>query len=477
MPLDRRTFLKGAVGMAAIGGASMTQSVSDRATPEAKAPPAEKTVTIQRTIPVRHEVDVLVAGGGPAGVAASVAAAKQGASVFLAERQNCLGGMGTAGLLPVFMQFGDGVNFLAGGIGKDILANLQHAGGTGPDSSTTIKAEALKRVYDDLLLDAGVRFTFETRLIDVETKGDAVSLAILAAKSGLFAVKARLFIDCTGDGDLAAWAGAPFEKGDAEGNMMAGTLCSLWAGVDWDKVKASAMGSHKRRLADAFKDKVFTIEDRHLPGMFRVGKRLAGGNLGHTFGVDGTDERSATEAVIWARKLILEYERYYKEYLEGFEEMELVALAAMHGIRESRRIVGDYVLNLDDFKQRAVFDDEIGRYSYPVDLHAAKSGNEAYEAFLGDYKKFRYGKGESYGIPYRILVPRKLSNVLVAGRCISTDRYMQSSIRVMPGCFITGQAAGVAAAVAAENHTDTRAVPVAELQRRLKELGAFLPNC
>jgi len=477
MPLDRRTFIKASVSMAALGGISMTPSASEPATGTGSNTPAEKSVTIQRTIPVRHDVDVLVAGGGPAGVAAAVAAARQGCSVFLAERQNCLGGMGTAGLLPVFMQFGDGVNFLAAGVGKEILTHLQEAGGTGPDSKTSIKAEVLKRVYDALVLDAGVRFTFETRLIDVEMQGDAVALAILAAKSGIFAVKAKFFVDCTGDGDLAAWAGAPFEKGDAEGNMMAGTLCSLWAEVDWAKAKASGMGNQRKRLDDAFKDKVFTIEDRHLPGMWRVGEHLAGGNLGHTFGVDGTDERSVTEAVIWARKLILEYERYYKEYLEGFEDMELVGQGAMHGIRETRRILGDYVLDLDDFKQRAVFEDEIGRYSYPVDMHAAKSGDQAYQAFMTDYEKFRYGRGENYGIPYRCLVPRKLSNVLVAGRCVSTDRYMQSSIRVMPGCFITGQAAGVAAAIAAQNHTDTRAVPVAELQQRLKKLGAFLPNC
>ncbi|MCP4643289.1 MAG: FAD-dependent oxidoreductase, partial [bacterium] len=427
--------------------------------------------------PIRHEVDVFVAGGGPAGVAAAVAAARQGRSVFLAERQNCLGGMGTVGLLPVFMQFGDGVNFLAGGIGQEVRTSLTQAGGNGPDSENTIKAEALKRVYDDMLLEAGVRFTFETRLIDIEMEGDGVSLAILSAKSGLFAVKAKVFVDCTGDGDLAVWAGAPFEQGDEEGNVMAGTLCSVWADVDWDKAKALGMANQQPRLDDAFRDKVFTTEDRHLPGMWRVGDRLAGGNLGHTFGVDGTDEGSVTEAVIRGRKLILEYERYYKEYVEGFEEMELVALGAALGIRETRRIMGDYVLCLDDFNKRAVFEDEIGRYSYPVDIHAGKSGNTAYEKFATEHENLRYGKGENYGIPYRCLLAKRLPNVLVAGRCVSTDRYMQSSVRVMPGCFITGQAAGMAAAMVAEKGTDVRGIAVQELQQRLKKLGAFLPNC
>ncbi len=435
------------------------------------------TVTFQRKIQIRHKVDVFVAGGGAAGVAAAVAAARQGRSVFLAERHTCLGGMGTAGLVPVFMQFSDGVNFLAADIGEEILTKLRQAGGMGPDSKFTIRAEVLKRVYDALLIDANINFTFETGLIDVEKKSDRVCLAILAAKSGMFAVEAKVFIDCTGDGDLAVWAGAPFEKADEEGNLMPGTLCSLWADVDWDAVKKDGRIRDDSRLEQAFKDNVFTHEDRHLPGMWRVGKNIGGGNIGHTFGVDSTDERSVTQALIWGRKSLLEYERYYKQYLKGFENMELVSTGALLGIRESRRIMGDYVLNLEDFKKRAVFDDEIGRYAYPVDIHASKPDAANYKKFEKEFRSLRYSKGESYGIPYRILVPQNLSNVLIAGRCVSSDRYIQGSIRVMPGCFITGQAAGVAAAIAAEKDTYTRGFAVAELQKRLKKMGAYLPNC
>ena len=210
--------------------------------------------------------------------------------------------------------------------------------------------------------------------------------------------------------------------------------------------------------------------------MWQVGETVGGGNIGHTFGVDNTDERSITKALIHGRKLVLEYERYYKEYLCGFEKMKLVATGALLGVRETRRILGDYVLCLDDFKGRASFDDEIGRYSYPVDIHASKPDDESYRKFEAEFRTLRYKKGESYGVPYRILTPRGLSNVLVAGRCVSTDRYLQGSIRVMPGCYITGQAAGVAAAIAVEQNTDTRGFPVRELQRRLLALGAYLPN-
>lgn len=467
---DRRRLLSGSIA-AAVGG------LVSAGAPPARTAQEDRRISFQRDVSVRHEVDVFVAGGGPAGVAAAVSAARQGARVFLAERNTCLGGMGTAGMLPLFMTFSDGVRVLAAGVGEEILTRLRDAGGTGPDSGVTIRAETLKRVYDELLLGAEVEFTLDTSLIAVEKDAAKVTHAVLTAKSGLFAVKAGMFIDGTGDGDLAAWAGAPFEKGDENGNLMAGTLCSLWADIDWEEVYRGGRQHDESRLEDAFKDKVFKVDDRHLPGMFRVGRHVGGGNIGHTFGLDSTDERSITKALIHGRKSLLEYERYYKEYLKGFGQMELVATASQLGCRESRRIVGDYLLNLDDFKRRAVFDDEIGRYCYPVDIHAAKSDKASYEEYAKDFKNLRYGKGESYGVPYRVLTPKNLSNVLVAGRCVSSDRYIQSSIRVMPGCFITGQAAGVAAALAIEKRTDTRGFPVAELQRRLKTLGAFLPNC
>jgi hypothetical protein len=434
-----------------------------------------ETICYRNDLDVRYEAEVVVAGGGPAGIAAALAAARQGRSVRLIEAHSCLGGMGTAGMVPAFMQFSDGINFLAGGIGQEILDALRAGDGTVPPDGMGIRAEILKRVYEEMLLEAGVEFTYHTRLVDVTIEDGRVREVVCAGKSGLFAARAGSFVDGTGDGDLAVFAGAKWEKGDAAGDMMAGTLCSLWAGVDWEKVYDSGLGTGGGRLEEAFRDGVFTVEDPHLPGMWRVGEALGGGNIGHTFGVDGTDEESMTDAFVSGRRQLQEYERYYRDYLEGFEEMELAATGSLLGIRETRRIMGDYVLNVDDFRRRAVFEDEIGRYSYPVDLHAGRPGRESYEDFHQKFQSLRMDEGESYGIPYRILTPKGLKNVLVAGRCVSTDRDMLSSIRVMPGCYITGQAAGVAAAMAADGQ-NVHEVDVDAVQGKLKEMGAYLPN-
>jgi len=340
------------------------------------------------------------------------------------------------------------------------------------------KGEVLKRVYDQLILESGIEFSLMTRVIEVETDGERVTAAICEGKSGIFAVVADVFIDCTGDADLCARVGAPFAQGDADGHVQAGTLCSVWANIDWEAANRAHHGIWRQQehLPRAFADGVFSVQDAHLPGMIPVAAHVGYGNIGHAFGVDGTDERSLTAALMDMRKKLLEYERFYKEYLTGYEQMELVSTAAVLGIRETRRIVGDYVLKLDDFRNRASFDDEIGRFAYGVDLHASTPSPEDYQSFLQDYKCLQLAPGESYGIPYRVLLPQGKRNLLTAGRCVSTDRSIQASIRVMPGCFITGQAAGVAAALAVEAGMSTRDISIRELQTRLVKLGAYLPH-
>ncbi len=442
------------------------------------------SLTYTRSLPVRHEVDVFVAGGGPAGLAAAVTAARQGAKVFLAENQACLGGMGTAGLLPIFMPFGDQKHFYAGGFGREVYERLQRAGGMSADFKPgnlcpKYLPETLKRVYDELVAEAGVEFCLHTAVIDVQTEGDRLAGVVCAGKSGVYAVRAKIYVDATGDGDLAAWAGAPFEKGDEAGRMMPGTLCSLWGGVDWEKAGEAwraGGGSAEDLLAKGFAEKMFSVEDPHLPGIFNLFETIGGGNVGHSFGVDGTDERSLTKALVWARKILPEYERFYRKHVPGYAQAACLATASLFGVRETRRILGDYVLNLEDYDQNAVFPDEIGRFRYWIDIHPLVPDAEQWTKHQS-YRTARKEDGESYGIPYRTLTPRKVENLLVAGRCVSTDRYVQSSLRVMSGCFITGQAAGLAAALAAGQGRPPRQLGVSALQKGLKALGAFLPNC
>ena len=421
----------------------------------------------------KYDVDVFIAGGGPSGFAAATACARQGKSVFLAESRGSFGGAGTVGMVPAFMCFGDGVNFLAGGIGREIRDAL-YSDRSNNAYGYAIHAETLKRLYDNMAVEAGFHFSFFTTLSDVIVSNGRIEYAVISSKSGMYLIKAKVFIDATGDGDLCVWAGAQYELGDQNQNTMPATLCSLWANIDFSRRDAR----DDSRLEEAINDHIFTLEDRHLPGIADADppRGVGGGNIGHCFNVNPIDEASLTKAMLWGRKTLPEYERYYNNYLKGFEHAGICSTADLLGVRESRRIKGDYELCAQDFLDRAVFEDEIGRYCYPVDIHIMAPDKESYEAFKAESARFSYAPGESYGIPYRSLLPAGLSNVLVTGKCISTDRQMQASIRVMPGCYITGQAAGIAAALACSRGSETRGIDIKELQRRIKNMGGFLPN-
>ena len=426
------------------------------------------TVLFQKEITVKYEVDVMVAGGGPAGVAAAVSAAQNGAAVYLAEKNQCFGGMGTAAKVPAFMRFSDGVNFLAGGIGKRIFQALYGENTDYTEIEYAIDTEKLKTVYDDMIVSSGISFTFESTLIDVVSKSGSVQYAVVHGKEQIFAVKAKVFIDATGDGSLAVMAGAGFEKGDEDQRMMPATLCSQWAEIDWDKaVVELGKDPDNRMLKKAFSDGVFTVKDPSLPGMWHRPDGLGGGNIGHVFDVDGTDEQSITSGIIEARKRMGEYVRYYREYLPGYENARLTATADVLGIRETRRIRCVYRMTFQNYLHNAEFEDEIGRYCYPIDIHASSVEEQPDYADL--YAK-GYGKGKSYGISYRALLPENTENVLVCGRCIGAERSMMGSLRVMPACFITGAAAGAAAAEAVHSHSTVREIQIGKLQERIRSL-------
>lgn len=431
-------------------------------------------MNFNREIPVRYEVDVFVAGGGPAGVAAALAASRASAKVYLSEKEQCFGGMATAAMVPAFMRFSDGVNFLAGGVGKEVFDALYGSDADYTPIEFPIDTEKLKRVYDKLLSESDVTFSFENHIIAIEQTDGVITHAIIMGKEELFAVKAKVFIDCTGDGTLAVWAGANYQKGDEEGRMMPASLCTLWGNIDWSRaIVELGKDPDNRRLEDAFRDGVFTVKDPGLPGMWKREDGFGGGNIGHVFGVDGTDEKSLTNGIIEARERMTEYRTYYRGYLEGYENSEFIASGSVLGIRETRRIECEYTMRNLDYFEYSVFDDEIGRYCYPIDVHSAVIGEE--EKYPGIYAK-GYEKGKSYGISYRALLPKNTKNILVAGRCMGAEREIMGSLRVMPGCFITGMAAGVAAAKSALSDTSPHFVDVHSVQKELKKQGAFLPN-
>lgn len=431
-------------------------------------------IQYNKELPVKVETDVFIAGGGPAGVSAAVAASEAGAKVFVAEASQSFGGAAVTMLVPAFMEFGNGTDFLAAGIGKRIFDYLAE---NAPESAKpycppNIPVETLKLCYDSMMEECGAEYCFNTQVIDVAVANGEIQHVICAGKGAIYAVKAKVYIDCTGDADLCAYAGAEFEQGGENGEVMGSTLCGLWTGIQWENV----VSPDSRMLEQAFKDQVFSQNDLHLPGMWPIAKGVGGSNTGHVFGVDGTNADSLTKGMVEARKRMQEYRRYYREYLSGFENAELVCSAPQLGIRESRRVVCDYRLVLQDFLDQAVFPDEIGRYSYNIDIHANTVGLDDYELFEKEHTTYRYKVGESYGIPYRTLPVKGFSNLLTAGRCICSDRYMQSSVRVMPGCYITGQAAGTAAAICALENVNVHDAPVKKIQKQLKKLGACLPN-
>lgn len=471
--MNRREFLKGAaVATVGVGLPQVAKSES--------AKMGAGQIAYERRLPVRIETDVMVCGGGPAGVAAAVAARAAGARVFLAEGFTCFGGMGTAARVPVFMQWGDGVRDLACGFGTRFRDRLLAAGGM-PGQWRAFDFEVVKRTYDQVMTESGADFLFHTKVIDAIVEDGAVRSAVCASQSGVWAVRAKVFVDATGNGDVAVQAGAPFEKGDAAGRLMPASLLSSWSGIDWARWRKESPRIPQpfgAELARAAADGLFKEPDLHMTGLYAFPDGFATANVGHVFGLDGTDERSLTKGYLRGRESMQEYQRYFREYLKrGLENVRLMETAAFMGVRETRRILGDYVMTLDDYMRRAVFPDEIGRYAYPIDIHPSSADKAAYERHREEFDRlYKYGKGESYGIPYRVLCAKGVKNLLVAGRCVSTDQKVQASIRVMPACYLTGQAAGFAAAMAADGAGDVHAVDVPRLQRKLADFGAYLPN-
>lgn len=438
------------------------------------------------TLPLNDSFDVIVAGGGPSGCTAAVAAAREGAKTLLIEATGCLGGMGTSGLIPAWCPFSDGEKIVYRGLAERVFnaakADMPHVKADTLDW-VAIDHERLKCVYDELVLGAGADILFGSMVAAVETDGaGSVSAITVANKSGLTVYKARVYIDCTGDADLAAWAGAQVMKGDAEGTLQPATHCFVLGNVDdfafrnGPNVHTGNPTSpvHSIHTSDAYP----AIIDAFCCAPVK-GPGTVGFNASHVWDVDGTDPSSVSRALVQGRKIARQFRDGLAEFHpSAFANSFLVATGALLGVRETRRIVGDYVLTRDDYMARATFPDEICRSSYCIDVHYSLKEMKLHaEGKLDDAERSaHYGKGESYGVPYRCLTPKGLRNVLVAGRPISADRAVHGSVRVMPPCLCTGEAAGVAARMAAEkSDVNVHDVDTHALRDRLRTAGAYLP--
>jgi hypothetical protein len=410
-----------------------------------------------------------------------MAAARNGAKTLILEQRGFLGGMGTVSLVPAFCPYTDHEKPVIRGIGLELLERMKKA--CPPEYQekyselldwVPIDAEILKRVYDDAVLESGARVLFHTMVIQVlkNEKGSLIEGVVIANKSGLSVVKCNYIIDATGDADIAVGAGVPFQKGGEKGELQPGTMCYLLARTD--KARFNQYLKESGDNGQIHKAVVKAQENGDLPegrkevsGFAWVADDLVGVNFGHVFGVDGTKAEDLTRGAIEGRKLVEIQVAFLRKYVPGFENAHVVATGEQIGIRETRRIEGDYVLQAEDFIEMREFPDDIARNSYFIDVHMATSKDQI---------RFHHlPHGKSHGVPYRCILPKGVDNLWVPGRAASSDRAVQGSLRVMPNCFAMGQAAGIAASLAGQSGGLTsRQVDISLLQRTLVQQGAWL---
>lgn len=440
-----------------------------------------KLVTKPMSVAVRKEVDVVVCGGGPAGIGAAIAAARNGAQVALIEDRAFLGGNITACYVESCNYFLHGHPFDVSGIYKEIELDYRDQFGSSDDIRTDFdphrfSSEYLKIYLDSKMEKEGIWLRLHSKVVDVLMEEGQVKGVIIASKAGLELIPAKVVIDCTGDGDVAASAGVPFEQGrEADGLVQPGTVNFRIAGVDSAKVKEILDREGVEYFYQIYRQKVAegVIDMGYKRQVFPMGRLTAGGQISYinfcnVFKIDPTDPDDLTYGEVLCRKHVLKMFRFMKEYLPGFEHAELASIAPSIGFRESRRIRGMYKLTEEDIDNERVFEDTIAIYPRFYDI-LSPTGTWDDHVFLKDLDK-------TYGIPYRSLVPVNVEQLLVAGRCISTDHMAEGSVRAISACMATGQAAGTAAALAIKGGRLVRDVDVKSVQATLRSQGVELPE-
>ena len=440
----------------------------------------------KNTISLNEEYEVIVCGGGPAGVAAAISAAREGAKTLLLEGSSVLGGMSTNGLVNMFTNMTDGIRNVYGGIAQKIINRMKsYMLHVNQDEWKTVPIdfERIKQIYDQEVTAAGATVLFQSTVCGVEMKDDRnIDVILVSNKKGLTAYRAKVFVDCTGDADLYAWAGKEFELGDETGDFMPATMCFTLTNVDdygVPYIEKPYGGKHRDMIHRILDDGKYDIIDDHYV-MKKIGPRTYTFNAGHVFDVNATDPESLSKGLMEGRRLARELHDAFREYAPAMACSYLVQTSPMMGIRESRRIIGDYRFTVQDYLDRSSFPDEVYRGKYQVDIHTRediKRDDDVTKKTDSVVQYGRYGEGESYGVPYRCLCPRDLDNVLVAGRTICSDRASNGTLRVMSSCLCAGEAAGMAAKHACDlEQINIHNVDTQVLRRRLMEEGAYLPK-
>ncbi len=440
-----------------------------------------------RDVPVFGTFDVCVLGGGPAGIAAAAAAGRAGARTLLVERYGFLGGMGTAAGVTNFCglfanRFGS-IDRVVHGIADDLLARIDALGGLkaphtvfGKINAQAYDTAAYKIAADALLLSRGVTILFHALAAGVVMDGASrVAALMVETKSGRRAVRARVFVDGSGDGDLAAWAGAPVEVGSGSGSDGAGLMYpstmfrvndvapELARNRGWDSFPA-LMAAAEDRSGRRFPRKTPIIRPQNHDIEWRVNLTQVANPDGSP--VDGTDAAQLSYGEIEGRRQIGDAFALLREAIPGFAGSYIVDIPPQIGIRETRRVIGDYVLTEADVLGCASFDDTIGVNGWPIEDHVAGDVIFRWPDIPGS-------RGFNH-LPYRMLLPLGLDNLLVVGRCASMTHGGQSAARVSGACFVMGEAAGTAAVMALASNGTTRQVDVSALQEKLSRQGTYL---
>ena len=488
----RRSFIKHSTLTTAVAATGLMSigAISQAHTPNIT--PNNKSYQFARQIPVDDILyDLVVAGGGPAGAAAAICASRLGAKVLLIEAMGCLGGMSTSGYVCAFDPMANGERMLVGGFMKEIVETLYSRGfmgpGINPDSWrknyhvwSPFQPEGLKIIFDEKLVEAGVNVLFFTKVIGADTSNGVVNGVVISNVEGLKYVQAKKFIDATGDAVLSDICGVKYrEAGRDTDRIMPATLASLFSGMDWSKPGLHTQSPEGVKLIEQeFEAGNFFQCDRHLVGISKIGHTVGYLNGGHIFNQNVVKVDSLTQGMMTGRKVVQECQAFLRKYSENCKNMELVSTAPVMGVRESRRIEGEYELSFDDLMNKRQFPDQIGVFNKFVDIHPYDCTKEEHERFLREKDKTgRLGRGDMFGIPYSILVPKGgWKNLWVAGRCSSSDVMAHGSIRVQPSCSMLGQAAGTAAVQSIKTGQPANDLDTEMLVKTLREAGAYLPQ-